>query len=788
MNKPLKSLPRFFLRLIAAVVALAVVIAISIYFAMRASLPVLNGDMSLAGLGAPVTLSRDALGVAVIAAKNMRDANRALGFVHAQERFFEMDLTRRSAAGELSQLFGSATLKVDQEKRRHRLRARMLAHWQALSAGEQQTLAEYTDGINAGLNALAVRPWQYLLLRTTPQAWTAIDSMLVVCEMNAMLQGRSGEARFNDALLRRQIGDTLFDWLHPLGGTFDAPLDGSVVAARPLPSAAQLNVREKSVVMTARAESAPDLELHPGSNNWAVGGARTAHGGAILANDMHLSLGAPNIWFRTQLLVGDGEKRRMVGVSLPGLPGLVVGSNGHIAWGFTNATGKWFDWVPLAADVNIREIEEIIIVKGGEPHTLLVRETDAGPVLRHATIDGKKQAFAFNWALYRIGAVNTVLSQLMTTDSVDAALQLAPRAGMPHQNIVVVDAAGNIGWTIAGRMPHYPDWAFNATRGRFTPLEKLPDRWLAADEYPQIKNPASAHISTANNRLLGGADGKKIGDGGFDPGARGSQIRARLNEKQRFTESDLFAIQRDNESRFLQRWATLIKQTAAQSSDPAHRAAVEILTSWNGKADIDHAGHRLTRAYRQAVVDALWKTWLNAAGAKPIAETTSGGMPSWDGRAEYAVWAAITLQPTHLLPMPHASWQAFLLAQLTSVSLELTKQHGSLAKATWGERNRANIRHPFTRAMPQLGRWLNMPSDPLPGDNNMPLVAGPAFGASERMVVAPGREEHAIFHMPGGQSGHPLSPFYAAGHGDWVSGKTTPLLAGKAVYSLVLKP
>ncbi len=113
MNKPLKSLPRFFLRLIAAVVALAVVIAISIYFAMRGSLPVLNGDMSLAGLGAPVTLSRDALGVAVIAAKNMRDANRALGFVHAQERFFEMDLTRRSAAGELSQLFGSATLKGD---------------------------------------------------------------------------------------------------------------------------------------------------------------------------------------------------------------------------------------------------------------------------------------------------------------------------------------------------------------------------------------------------------------------------------------------------------------------------------------------------------------------------------------------------------------------------------------------------------------------------------------------------------------------------------------------------
>ncbi len=798
----LPPLSRVLGRTAVVIVLLLAVFAVVVFSLMRGSLPMLEGVQNLRTLAAPVLISRDHAGMVTIRADDFADAARALGFVHAQERFFEMDLARRAAAGELSELLGDVSVNIDKEKRRHRLRARLTKAWQSLPGDQQNLLQHYTDGVNSGLNALTVRPWQYLLMRTGPSPWTPVDSLLVVGEMYAMLQGRSGEARFADAMLRSQIGDALFDWLSPRGGQWDAPLDGSTIQIARLPGAAELNLRKtEPAVQHAKAtpnpttgiESAIDPELHAGSNSWAVGGALTAHGGAMLANDMHLGLGVPNIWFRTQLMIGKDDKniRRLVGVSLPGVPGLTVGSNGHIAWGFTNSTGKWFDWVQLAADEKITEIEEVVAVKGGDPVKVMVRESSYGPVLREATVGGKKQSFAYSWVLYQPGAVNLSMAKILDIDNIDDALQLAHEAGIPHQNIIVVDAGGNLGWTVAGRFQNYPDWSHHADRGRFTAPDKLPVGWLAGDQVPLIKNPASGRIVTANNRLLGGADGAKIGDGGFDPGARGGQIAARLNEKQQFIEADLFAIQRDNESLFLKRWGTLISQVAAGSKNPAQRATYEVMAGWNGRADVDQVGHRLARAYRQAVVDSLWQAWINAAGAKPLGESTTvkqSSFPSWDGRAEYPVWQAITSQPIHLLPMPYDSWPAFLSAQLDRVTAELTQQHGQLSKATWGERNRAKIQHPFARAIPALGRWLNMPTDALPGDNNMPLVASPTFGASERMVVAPGREESGIFNMPSGQSGHPLSPFYASGHGSWVSGKITPLLAGAPIHSLELKP
>ncbi len=785
---------RIFVYTLAILIAIIIIAVSALLLAMGGSLPKLDGSADLDGLANAVTLTRDSLGVVTITAATFPDAMRTLGYVHAQERFFEMDLTRRSAAGELSTLLGAATLPIDKLKRRHRLRARMTEHLRSLNDAERALLTQYAKGVNAGLNAHAVRPWQYLILRTEPEPWTPVDSLLVVSEMYSMLQGRDAEARFADAMLRAQIGDKLFAWLKPRGGSFDAPLDGSIIADPVLPTAADLNTRTaKPPAKTAALIDDPELKA--GSNNWGIGGALTAHGGGMLANDMHLGHSVPNIWFRAQFMFTntDGKSpRRVAGATLPGLPALVVGSNGGIAWGFTNTTGKWFDWVPIAAGEKTDEIVETITVKGGEPVSLTVRETRFGPILHDEKLNGTKQSFAFNWTLYRTGAVNTALSALVFTDTVDAAIPLAQRAGMPHQNIVIADRAGNIAWTIAGQLQRYPDWVHHAERGRFTPPEKLADGWLDPREYPLIKNPASARISTANNRLLGGDEAAKMGDGGFDLGARGTQIRDRLLEKQRFTEQDLLAIQRDNESRFLKRWGTLAATVAAQSKQ---KSVAEMIAKWNGKADADQVGHRLARAYRVAVVDSLWKAWLNAAGANTLAESSlntqsgaSSNYPNWDSRAEYAVWAAVTEQPMHLLPQPHENWPAFLATQLTAVVAELAKQSGTIEQATWGERNRANIIHPFTRALPMLGHWLNMPRDALPGDNNMPLVATPTFGASQRMVVAPGHEEQGIFHMPGGQSGHPFSPFYGAGHGDWVSGQATPLLAGVVVHTLRLAP
>jgi penicillin amidase len=689
---------------------------------------------------------------------------------------------------------GNATLATDREKRRHRLRSRMAVHWTLLPAEQQALLAAYTQGANAGLAALPVRPWQYLLLRSEPQPWREIDSMLVVCEMYYILQARDFDVRFNESLLREQVGSALFDWLKPKGGTWDAPLDGSQISAAAMPSAEMLDTRRNPATrpetVTIAVAQSDVAENSPGSNNWALNGVLTANGSALLANDMHLGLSVPNIWFRSQFLIGKGNSaRRIAGVTLPGSPAMVIASNGQIAWGFTNSTGKWFDWVAVDKAEKVIESHEIIAVKGSAPVDLVVHETRFGPILRDVTDASGKRQFAIHWSLYDPGAVNARLADMMDAKSVDEGINIAQQSGVPHQNILIADRHGNIGWTIAGRMPRYREWRHQSERGTFTPADALPAEWLAQQDYPQIINPAGARLYSANNRLLGGADGAKIGDGGFDLGARGAQIRDRLMEKSRFDETALHAIQRDNESRFFKRWAKLARDTAAISGKAGMDEIVRQLDGWNGRADIDQTGHRLVRSFRIQVSNVLWKEWIKVAAPSLDIEPAANGVssyPGWDGRSEYAIWQAITSRADHLLPQPFGNWDQFLDAQLALVQGELIKQNGSLNAATWGKRNGANIRHPIARALPLLSRWLDMPVEPLAGDNNMPLVAAPSFGASERMVVAPGFEERGLLVMPGGQSGHPLSPFYGAGHEDWVHGAALPLLAGETRYRLQL--
>lgn len=784
----MKKMLRVSLWVLVVALGLVLGLLLTAWLAMRASLPQLNGEISGVGFKSTLSVARDAQGTVTITSKDTPDAMRALGFVHAQERFFEMDLTRRSAAGELSALFGEATIKIDKDKRAHRLRARMAAKWPKLSGEDRALISIYTEGVNAGLASLSARPWQYFVLRASPEPWREVDSLLVIGEMYAMLQSRSIEDRLNEALLRRQIGDRVFDWMKPSGGSWDAALDGSVMVSPPLPGADVLNTRKGDATTLNAAVTAPsdDTSALIGSNNWAIGGALSSHGGAIFANDMHLTIGVPNIWFRTQFNIGEGiSARRTVGVTLPGAPGMIAGSNGHIAWGFTNGYGQWFDWVEIAADSPLRQslktARESIAVKGGTSVDIDVRETAFGPILRTiGTTD-----YALSWTLYREGGVNAGASRIMAASTIDEAIATAHESGSPHQNLVVVDNKGNIAWTIMGRIPAYAE---GVRRGTFTSAEALPTTWLASDKYPTIKNPPDHRLWTANNRQLGGVGGNIIGDGGFDLGARGGQIRDRLREPTVFDEQKLYAIQLDNESRFLKRWAALAITAATAKPNDKTTALANQLQTWNGRADIEQTGHRIARAFRQQVQDQLWKSWLAAAQGDRPSVIGSPRQNDPDGRFEYAAWAALEARPVHLLPQPFSSWDDFLAAQLANVFDDLTRVNATVADATWGKRNTSNIRHPFTRAMPFLGRFLDMPKAPQAGDNHMPLVAAPTFGASERMVVSPGKEELGILVMPGGQSGHILSPFYGAGHDDWARGRPGKLLAGETLHTLRFSP
>lgn len=779
-------------RAAVAAIALAFLVVALGLWAVHRSVPALDGRIRLAGLSAPLSVQRDALGIAVLRGADRLDVARGLGFVHAQDRFFEMDLARRSAAGELSALIGPATLDHDRRRRVHRLRARLEARVATLDPAGRALLQAYADGVNAGLAQLGARPWQYLLLNAAPQPWRPVDSLLVIGEMYWMLQGGSLDAGFGAALLRERAGDALFAFLSPHGGPWDAALDGSVIPPVALPGPAVIDLRGTRARVralgdgarpTALADGDPDPRaLGIGSNNWAVAGTRTAGGGAMLADDMHLGLAVPSIWFRAQFEIGRGaDLVRAAGVTLPGLPAIIAGSNGAVAWGFTNGYGQWFDWIRLPADLpaaRLTRVVERIAVKGADDVLLPVAELDGAPIA--AERDGRR--YALRWVADQGEAYNVALDGLLGARDVDAALAVAQRAGMPHQNILLADRAGHIAWTIAGRL-----WAGSRLEryARFGDPGLLAPAWLAPADYPVVKDPPGGQLWTANARQLGGPAGARIGDGRFDLGARAQQIRDRLAARARFDEAAFGALQLDDEARFLAGWRDRLLVVVA--ADPAHAACKRLLQGWNGRADADQAAYTLLRGARLRILDALWAAWttpsLGDAQADPQRRIDRPPM------FEYAAAQAMDARPAHLLPPGFSNWDAFILAQVDATADEMTR-HGSrpLDAATWGEANASRVRSPLSRALPLWAPLLDMPSLPQSGDHDMPRVSGPTFGQSERLVVAPGHEERATLSMPGGQSGHPMSPYYGAGHEDWAAGRADPLLAGVARHELELLP
>jgi penicillin amidase len=536
----------------------------------------------------------------------------------------------------------------------------------------------------------------------------------------------------------------------------------------------------------------------PGSNSFAVSGRLTTSGAALLANDMHLGLRVPDIWFRTRLRYPDatapGGQRDVVGVSLPGTPAMVVGSNGQVAWGFTNSYGDWLDWVRVQRDphdparykvpggwAEIRTHQETIRIKGAPSRTLVVEDTRWGPILGKDT-DGTPLALA--WIAQQPRAYNLGLMQLERAGSARQALDLAPGFGMPPQNLLVADREGHIGWTIAGNGiplrsgfdPQRPaDWSQPGTGWT---------GWAAPAQYPRIEDPAGQRLWTANNRTVGGAALALLGNGGHDLGARAQQIRDDLHARAGFGPGSLLDIQLDDRAVFLRRWQQLLQRTLAHADDPALAQLRRLTAAWRDHASPDSVDYRLVRAFRAQV---------KAAALAPFVAIVQRRFPgfAWPRLAdpEAAVWELVSRRPANLLDPRYKDWNALLLDAARHVTDTLGREPGGLAARRWGEINRAGIDHPLARALPGiLARFLDMPDDELPGDRDMPRVAAPGFGASERLDVAPGHEAHGILEMPGGQSDNPLSPYYGAGYEDWVRGRPTPLLPGPAEHMLMLAP
>ena len=811
---------RWLLRSLGMVLGLSMLALGVAWLLLRGSLPELDGELALPGLRAPVHVQRDGHGVVTVDAADERDMARALGYVHAQERFFEMDLMRRSAAGELSELFGAGALPLDRRMRVHRLRARVHDDLAAAMGDKRAVLEAYRDGVNAGLAALPVRPWPYLLLRQQPRPWSLDDSVLTGLAMYADLQDPGNERELALARIREVVPPALYALIAHDGSSWDAPLSGTARGDARLPDAVALDLRTlgnrtgdtaDSAALTPpsalrRVPLSPERERgigwppvaadsSPGSNNFAVAGALTADGRAILADDMHLALRAPNIWFRVRLRHPDpaapGGKVDVAGFSLPGLPAVIVGSNTHVAWGFTNSYIDTADFARLPAGAPLRSYRGTIAVAGAQAETLVVRESDWGPVL-HENADGS--LLALRWVAQLPGAVRLDFADMARASDLDAALAVADRSGIPAQNLLLADSRGRIAWRLIGARPdrrgacaadgiaNTPDAPAPAAAAFDASCRPWP---LRTDRAPSLVDPPEHRLWTANARVLDGAALAEAGDGGYDFGARAGQIRDGLFARERFDERDLLALQLDDRAVLMERWWKLLRATVEHSDDPALRRLEAASRRWDGRAAVDSTSYRIARGFRGITLDTLEAGLLAPARQRLGDAYVAPRLPQLEGVA----WPMLERRPSNLLPPPFTSWDELLAHSARQLEADLAAQGTDLAARTWGERNTAAICHPVSRALPEaFKRWLCMPAQALPGDGNMPRVQGPSFGASERMVVSPGHEADGIVHMPGGQSGHPLSPFWGAGHDDWAQGRPTPFLPDATEHTLVLRP
>ena len=710
---------------IMAVIAIALLAAAAtLTGSLLGSRPILAGNRPLPGLSASVQIERDANGVPTLTAANRLDLSRAMGFVHAQERFFQMDLLRRAGAGELSALVGPIGLRVDRERRIHRFRARAARILAAMSPEERALITAYTDGVNAGLAALSQPPWEYTFLRMRPDPWIPADTILVTDAMYFDLQAATPDDQLQAAAAIATLGPSMAAFLYPRGVPADAPLDGSHFPEPAIPAAMAAGI------VSPGATPPPPA---PGSNNFAVAGSHSTTGSAIIENDMHLALIVPNIWFRARMIIkGDPlGALDLIGVTLPGVPFQVVGSNTHVAWAFTDSYIETGDAIVIetlpngpdsyktpAGAQKIQTLTEKICAAHGACEDLKIRETIWGPVQGQ---DLSGHPIVWRWMAHDDNAVGMAgFLALERARTVREALDAAHRAGLPDQNFVVGDHDGHLAWTVIGQVP-----------SRVGLNDELPHSWadgshawngyLSAAEIPEIIDPPDGRLWSANARVVGGAAYTTLGNGGYIGPDRARAIHDDLFARDKFTESDMLAIATDTRDHMLDPWQILMLQAIAQAADSPKlqdlRAAV---TNWGGHAEPNSAGYRLVRDFRGATIEHIYTGLAGKLSAQ------LGGPVREGQNADRASLRLLQAQPPNLIPPPFKTWDAVTQAALQDVLARVNAAGGDIAAYTWGKRNHTGIGHPLARAIPGLALLTDPRTFPSPAIPSSPASPSPA--------------------------------------------------------------
>jgi len=774
-------LVRVLLRITAGLLLFLGLTALAGYGFLRQSLPKTAGEIRLAGLGASVEVLRDRHGVPHIYAASLEDAHFALGFVHAQDRLWQMEVNRRIGSGRLAEILGPAALDADRLMRTLGLRRVAEANLQRYDADTRRLLDAYTAGVNAFLADRPVLPPEFWLLWSAPEPWSALDSVVWTKVMALDLAGN-----WRSELLRMRLSQTLpperiQEFLPPYPG--DAP--PKIADLKALYSGMEKKLAPDRVFSTL------DPDALAGSNSWVVAGARSASGKPLLANDPHLGLTAPPVWYFAHLHAPGLDA---IGGTLPGVPGILTGRNQRIAWGLTNTGADVQDLYLEKLDAPFTRIDEVIKVKGAADERLSIRISRHGPVISdvsRAAIEAVPRGYALAMAWTALAEDDLTMQaalKLPRARNWQEFLGAARELHAPPQSASYADVDGNIGFIAAGRVPLRKP--ANDLRG-LAPAPGWDERYdwtgyIPFEQLPQLFNPPGGTVVLANHKVSAAPYPHHL-TYEWGPPYRARRIEQLLGQAAKHDLSSFKAMQADAVSLAVRE--LLPRFTAA---NPQHEV-MKKLAAWDGTMAAERE--------EPLIMTAWWREFARQLYADELGDAFG---PNWAARAVF-VTNVLSSQPHWCDNVRTARTETcdyLLIDSLENALEELKRRYGN--NGTWGKAHVARHRHrPFSRE-PWLASIFDI-AVPSAGDaytvnaGAMDFNAGGEpfanrHAASLRHISDLADPQSSVFIHSGGQSGNPLSPLYKNFSASWARGEYVPMVTERArleadgVERLVLVP
>ena len=810
-----RLLPRVLFSILLAITLILLGAVAYPYFVARSALPQMDGHLAVRGLVAPVTVIRDPRDVPAIEAKSLDDLFFAQGYVTAQDRLWQMDIMRRFAGGEMAEVTGPALLNHDREQRILGLRAVARKAAQTLSPHDRPFFEAYTRGVNAFLESHRNHlPIEFRLMEYKPAPWSIEDSLVIGARLIQDLNHYTYRSALEREKILAKLGPELTadlyvnsSWrdrppaakprrveeLHPKNQNTDDDEDddgpdSNIAGRTPWP------------LLTA---TAPRPTLVPGSNNWVVSGAHTVTGKPMLSNDMHLNHQMPNLWYEAHLHAGDYD---VIGVTLPGLPFVIVGHNRRIAWGFTNVG-------PTVEDLYIETFNdqgtyqspkgwqqpehrtETIHVKGKPDVSVDVVLTRHGPVITDL-IPGETRKIALHWTIY--DSMSNPFFAIDSAQNWDDFVRALSTWDAPSQNAVYADVDGHIGYHATAHVP------IRKSGDGSLPVSGADDAhewsgYIPFEKLPTVYDPPSGILATANGRITPNKYPYGVSTE-WDAPWRTERIYRVLESGKKFSASDMLSLQTDVYSAF-DRFCAERFVYALDHVKPTKRAqqARELMRDWDGRQTIDSAGatienRALYQLYRLILEPKLGPATKNSGAQDGHPEA---GPLSWKDYHWFmsSIWMENILakQPKRWLPPDFENYE-MLLAAAVELAVSGPDAPDDLTQWRWGKFSPVQIENLVLSRLPVVSRWTGPGLNDQSGGSYTVKQVGRAFGPSERFTADLSDFDQSTLNTVTGQAGNFLSPHYMDQWKAWYEGSTfllpfSPQAVEKSkLHRLVMEP